>query len=142
MATALAAAMFKESTPPAIGILTTRSAPRMARRESPSPSVPKIIAPPKAARIESVPVPEQLAIVQGTPFAWEVSGEVNGYVSRVSDELARRGHRVLIMAPSESGALVRETRRTLRKAPESLLGRADSGPVVLGVGEVLPFAPA
>jgi glycosyltransferase involved in cell wall biosynthesis len=87
-------------------------------------------------------VPEQLAIVQVTPFAWEVSGEVNGYVSRVSDELARRGHRVLIMAPSESDALVRETRRTLRKAPESLLGRADSGPVVLGVGEVLPFAPA
>ena len=87
-------------------------------------------------------MPEQLAIVQVTPFAWEVSGEVNGYVSRVSDELARRGHRVLIMAPSESGALVRETRRTLRKAPESLLGRADSGPVVLGVGEVLPFAPA
>ena len=46
------------------------------------------------------------------------------------------------MAPSESGALVRETRRTLRSAPESLLERAESGPVVLGVGEVLPFAPA
>jgi len=87
-------------------------------------------------------VPEQLAIVQVTPFAWEVSGEVNGYVARVSDELARRGHRVLIMAPSQSEALVRETRRTLRKAPESLLERAGSGPVVLGVGEVLPFAPA
>jgi hypothetical protein len=87
-------------------------------------------------------VPEPLAIVQATPFAWEVSGEVNGYVARVSDELARRGHRVLIMAPSQSEALVRETRRALRKAPESLLERADSGPVVLGVGEVLPFAPA
>ena len=44
MATALAAAMFRESTPPAIGILTTKSAPWIARRESPSPSVPKTIA--------------------------------------------------------------------------------------------------
>ena len=85
---------------------------------------------------------ERLAIVQVTPFAWEVAGEVNRYVARVSDELAQRGHRVLIMAPSESDELVRETRRTLRKAPESLLERADAGPVVLGVGEVLPFAPA
>ena len=44
MATATDAAMFRESTPPAIGIFTTRSAPLMASRESPSPSVPKIIA--------------------------------------------------------------------------------------------------
>jgi glycosyltransferase involved in cell wall biosynthesis len=85
---------------------------------------------------------ESLAIVQVTPFAWEVPGEVNAYVARVSDELARRGHRVLIMAPSQSEALVRETRRTLREDPDSLLARAESGPVVLGVGEVLPFAPA
>ncbi len=85
---------------------------------------------------------EHLAIVQVTPFAWEVHGEVNTYVGRVSEELASRGHRVLIMAPVESAALARETRRTLRSDPESLLERADSGPVVLGVGEVLPFAPA
>jgi glycosyltransferase involved in cell wall biosynthesis len=87
-------------------------------------------------------VAEHLAIVQVTPFAWEVPGEVNTYVARVSEELASRGHRVLIMAPSESAALVKETRRTLRSDPEALLERAESGPVVLGVGEVLPFAPA
>jgi glycosyltransferase involved in cell wall biosynthesis len=85
---------------------------------------------------------ESLAIVQVTPFAWEVPGEVNAYVARASDELAGLGHRVLIMAPSQSEALVRETRRTLREDPESLVERAWSGPVVLGVGEVLPFAPA
>ena len=85
---------------------------------------------------------ERLAIVQVTPFAWEVPGEVNVYVARVSAELAGRGHRVLIMAPSESDALVRETRRTLRSDPESLLERAGAGPVVLGVGGVLPFSPA
>ena len=85
---------------------------------------------------------EHLAIVQVTPFAWEVPGEVNAHVARISEELAGRGHRVLIMAPSRSDALVRETRRTLRDDPESLLERAQSGAVVLGVGEVLPFAPA
>jgi hypothetical protein len=44
---------------------------------------------------------ERLAIAQVTPFAWEVSHEVNDYVARVSHELSRRGHRVLIIAPSE-----------------------------------------
>jgi glycosyltransferase involved in cell wall biosynthesis len=77
-----------------------------------------------------------------TPFAWEVDGEVNQYVARVSDELARRGHRVLIVAPSQSGALVRDSRRALRSRPEQLLESADGAPLVLGVGEVLPFSPA
>jgi glycosyltransferase involved in cell wall biosynthesis len=84
---------------------------------------------------------ERLAIAQVTPFAWEVPGEVNSYVARVSDELARRGHRVLIVAPSESAALVRESRRTIRNRPDSLLARAEGEPLVLGVGEVLPFSP-
>jgi len=86
-------------------------------------------------------VAEPLAIVQVTPFAWEVAGDVNVYVERVSGELASRGHRVLILAPTESSELVRETRRALRERPDSLLERAEGGPVVLGAGEVLPFAP-
>ncbi len=90
----------------------------------------------------SVPAPERLAIAQVTPFAWEAANEVNEYVARVSDELAARGHRVLIVAPSESASLVRDSRRTLRSHPEQLLDDADGKPVVLGVGEVLPFAPA
>ncbi len=86
--------------------------------------------------------PQRLAIAQVTPFAWEAANEVNEYVARVSDELAARGHRVLIVAPSQSEALVRDTRRALRSHPEHLLAD-DAGPVrVLGVGEVLPFAPA
>ena len=90
----------------------------------------------------SVPAPERLAVAQVTPFAWEAANEVNEYVARVSDELAARGHRVLIVAPSESASLVRDSRRTLRSHPERLLDGADGKPVVLGVGEVLPFAPA
>jgi predicted metal-dependent phosphoesterase TrpH/glycosyltransferase involved in cell wall biosynthesis len=77
-----------------------------------------------------------------TPFAWEARNEVNHYVRRVSDELVGRGHRVLIIAPSESSALVRETRKAIRSRPEALLERAGREPLVLGVGEVLPFSPA
>ena len=79
-----------------------------------------------------------LAIAQVTPFAWEVDNEVNQYVARVSGQLAARGHRVLVIAPSQSDDLVRETRRALRAQPEELLRE---GVRVLGVGEVLPFSP-
>ncbi|HEY5316697.1 MAG TPA: glycosyltransferase, partial [Solirubrobacteraceae bacterium] len=44
-----------------------------------------------------------------------------------------------------SNALVRDSRRAIRAAreqPEKLLDRADGEPLVLGVGEVLPFAAA
>ena len=83
-----------------------------------------------------------LAIAQVTPFAWEAGTEVGAYVEAVSNELARRGHRVLIVAPSQSSSLVRETRRALRTSPTSLLDRAEGEPALLGVGEVLPFSPA
>ncbi len=84
---------------------------------------------------------EQLAIAQVTPFAWEVSHEVNDYVAGISRELSRRGHRVLVIAPSESPALVRDSRRAIRSQADTLLERADGEPLVLGVGEVLPFSP-
>ncbi|MFL5863279.1 MAG: PHP-associated domain-containing protein [Solirubrobacteraceae bacterium] len=89
-----------------------------------------------------MPAPQRLAIAQVSPFAWEAPNEVNEYVARVSDELTGRGHRVLIIAPSESAALVKDSRRSLRSHPERLLDGVDREPLVLGVGEVLPFAPA
>jgi hypothetical protein len=82
-----------------------------------------------------------LAIVQVTPFAWEVASDVNQYVARTSEELIARGHRALIVAPSQSPGLVRDTRKAIRSRPDRLLQRAGSEPLVLGVGEVLPFAP-
>ena len=87
---------------------------------------------------------ERLAIAQVSPFAWETKTEVNEYVTRLADELHGRGHRVLIIAPSRSAELVRESRVALRGGRaeiEALMARADSGPLVLGVGEVLPFSP-
>jgi predicted metal-dependent phosphoesterase TrpH/glycosyltransferase involved in cell wall biosynthesis len=90
-------------------------------------------------------VPEQrLAIAQVSPFAWETKTEIGEYVRLLSHELHRRGHQVLIIAPSNSAELVHESRKLLRGAQggaQSLLARADDGPLVLGVGEVLPFSP-
>ncbi|HST40500.1 MAG TPA: glycosyltransferase [Conexibacter sp.] len=88
----------------------------------------------------------RFAIAQVTPYAWEAPHDVNRAVARVADELAVRGHQVLIVAPSQSGALVRESRRAIRAArdnPAALLeGTGDGVPRLLGVGEVLPFQPS
>jgi glycosyltransferase involved in cell wall biosynthesis len=92
-----------------------------------------------------VPLEQRLAIAHVTPFAWEARTEVGAHVARVSQELARRGHRVVVIAPSNSPDLVRDSRRALRggrAAAESLLEQASGEPLVLGVGEVLPFSPA
>jgi glycosyltransferase involved in cell wall biosynthesis len=94
-------------------------------------------------------VPERFAIAQVTPYAWEAQHEVNRAVARCAQELAARGHRVLVIAPSQSSALVRESRKAIhaaRERPEALLevpgDGAAGGYRVLGVGEVLPFAPS
>ena len=98
-------------------------------------------------------MPARLAIAQVTPFAWEVPHEVNVAVARCAQELSRRGHRVVVIAPSTSSALVRESRRAIhaaRERPEALLeppageqeAERGGGFRVLGVGEVLPFAPS
>jgi glycosyltransferase involved in cell wall biosynthesis len=86
-------------------------------------------------------VPERYAIAQVTPHAWEDEHEVNAFVGELAEELARRGHRMLVLAPSRSRELVRESRRLIRRArdtPEALLP-SDGGVRVLGVGELLPL---
>jgi glycosyltransferase involved in cell wall biosynthesis len=81
-------------------------------------------------------VPEEpLSIAQVTPYPWEDRHDVNVFVDRVSHELAARGHRVLVVAPSSSHALVRESRKAVRAGtldPEPGQAR------VLAVGEALP----
>jgi glycosyltransferase involved in cell wall biosynthesis len=81
-----------------------------------------------------------LAIAQVTPYAWESGHEVNGLVARVADELAARGHRVLVVAPADDAAAVRETRSALRAGPGLLPD--DGRPRVLSVGEALPAGTA
>jgi predicted metal-dependent phosphoesterase TrpH len=85
------------------------------------------------------------AIAHVTPYPWEAEDNaVNAHVKRVTAELSRRGHRVLVLAPSRSQERVRASRKALRAArkdPQSLLEGTDRGaPRVIAVGEVLGFS--
>ena len=83
--------------------------------------------------------PQPFRIAQVSPYPWEDDHEVNAFVECVSAELALRGHGVLVLAPSRSPDLVRESRRRIRAGE---LFDPDGGVSVLGVGELLPLAPA
>ena len=76
------------------------------------------------ARVILPAVPEPLSIAQVTPYLWEDRHDVNTFVARVSDELAARGHRVLVVAPSTSRTLVRDSRKAVREAARSRPRRA------------------
>ena len=83
--------------------------------------------------------PQPFRIAQVSPYPWEDDHEVNAFVACVSAELARRGHEVIVLAPSRSPDLVRESRRRIRAGE---LFDPEGGVSVLGVGELLPLAPA
>ena len=83
---------------------------------------------------------ERFAIAQVTPYPWEQHHEVNRYVERLSDELCGRGHRVAVVAPSESRELIRESRvriRELSSSPDAIF-EGEGCASVLGVGQSLP----
>jgi glycosyltransferase involved in cell wall biosynthesis len=83
---------------------------------------------------------DSLAIAQVSPRPWGSRHEVNEFVGRTSEELSRRGHRVLIVAPSESRAAIRDSRRAIREAaenPRSLLSGRE--PRVLAIGGAIPL---
>src|SRR4051812_43114405 len=88
--------------------------------------------------------PDRFSIAQVTPYAWEQHHEVNAYVERVSDELCRRGHRVVVIAPSDSRELIREGRQMVKRLasdPDAVFA-AEGCAQVLAVGQSLPFPPA
>jgi predicted metal-dependent phosphoesterase TrpH/glycosyltransferase involved in cell wall biosynthesis len=81
------------------------------------------------------------SIAQVTPWPWEQHHEVNRFVERLSDELCARGHRVVVVAPSESRELIREGRatvRAMRSDPDALWAEPGCASV-LAVGQSLPF---
>jgi len=87
---------------------------------------------------------ERLAIAHVSPYPWEQDNEVNAHIRAVAEELSRRGHRVLVLAPSRSQERVRASRRALRAArahPAGLLDGTDGGGAggyrVIAVGEAL-----
>ena len=94
--------------------------------------------------------PEPLSIAHVSPHPWEARHEVNEFAGRVASELQARGHRVLVAAPSDSRAAVRESRKLIRAArdrPQALFdGRwkgeragGAEGPPVLAIGSGLPM---
>jgi predicted metal-dependent phosphoesterase TrpH len=88
------------------------------------------------------PIASPFSIAHVTPYPWEdQESEVNAHVKLVTEELSRRGHRVLVIAPSRSQERVRDSRKVLRAArehPLELLEGTDQGePRVIAVGEVL-----
>ena len=84
---------------------------------------------------------ESFSIAQVTPWPWEQHHEVNRFVERLSAELSARGHRVVVVAPSDSRELVREGRAkvaALAGNPDAIFDEPGSTSV-LAVGQSLPF---
>ena len=88
------------------------------------------------------PVPrEPFSIAQVTPWPWEQHHEVNRFVDRLSDALCTRGHRVVVIAPSDSRELVREGRAKvaeLSSNPDAIFDEPGCASLV-AVGQSLPF---
>src|SRR3954469_9567214 len=83
---------------------------------------------------------ERFSIAQVSPYPWEQHHEVNLYVERLSDELCRRGHRVVVIAPSSMRELIREGRDTIAsvsKDPDSLFKQPGCAQL-LAIGQSLP----
>jgi predicted metal-dependent phosphoesterase TrpH/glycosyltransferase involved in cell wall biosynthesis len=81
------------------------------------------------------------SIAQVTPWPWEQHHEVNRFVERLSDELCRRGHDVVVVAPSDSRELVREGRAIVRRMRDDPLAlfEVPGCATLLAVGQSLPF---
>ena len=61
---------------------------------------------------------ERFSIAQVTPYGWEQHHEVNRFVERLADELCSRGHRIVVVAPSDNRELIRESRAAIKRCAE------------------------
>ncbi|HEX8745010.1 MAG TPA: glycosyltransferase, partial [Thermoleophilaceae bacterium] len=86
---------------------------------------------------------ERFSIAQVTPYAWEQPHDVNRFVERLSDELCARGHRLVVVAPSDSRELIRESRATIKRCREEpdCVFAGEGCANVLAVGQSIPFPP-
>jgi glycosyltransferase involved in cell wall biosynthesis len=84
--------------------------------------------------------PDSLAIAQVSPHPWGSRHEINEFVARTSEELTRRGHRVLIVAPSGSQTAIRESRRLIREATKDpAVVTSGENPRVIAIGQSIPL---
>jgi glycosyltransferase involved in cell wall biosynthesis len=91
--------------------------------------------------VRSYAPPVPFSVAQVTPWPWEQHHEVNRFVERLSDELCARGHRVVVVAPSDSPELVREGRAKVERLGTDVDAVFDEPGCasVLAVGQSLPF---
>jgi glycosyltransferase involved in cell wall biosynthesis len=84
--------------------------------------------------------PESLSIAQVSPHPWGRRHQINEFISRTSEELAQRGHRVMIIAPSDSRQAIRESRRLIREAEDDprAIWQGDN-PRVIAIGQSIPL---
>jgi len=87
----------------------------------------------------TVPRDEGLSIIQVCPRPWEESHEITEFISRTSDELASRGHRVAIAAPTYSRAAVKEARRSIDRAVDASDLFASGRARLIAIGQTLPL---
>ena len=97
----------------------------------------------------SGPTDERLSIVHVTPHPWESGHAVNDDIGQLATTFAARGHRVAIVAPSDSRTALRESRRLIeatRERPGALFEGAwrgqtvgDGGPRVIAMGSAIPL---
>ena len=83
---------------------------------------------------------ERFSIAQVSPYPWEQHHEVNIFVERLADELCRRGHRVVVIAPSSVRELIREGRDLIAavgKDPDALFTQPGCAQL-LAIGQSLP----
>jgi predicted metal-dependent phosphoesterase TrpH/glycosyltransferase involved in cell wall biosynthesis len=83
---------------------------------------------------------ERFSIAQVSPYPWEQHHEVNVYVERLADELCRRGHRVVVIAPSSMRELIREGRDLIAavgKDTDALFSQPGCAQL-LAIGQSLP----
>ena len=83
---------------------------------------------------------ERFSIAQVSPYPWEQHHEVNRYVERLSDELCRRGHRVVVIAPSSVRELIREGREVVAatsRDPDAIFPHEGCAQFV-AIGQSLP----
>ena len=86
-----------------------------------------------------MPRDEGLSIVQVCPRPWDESHEITEFISRTSDDLAARGHRVAIAAPTYSRAAVREARRSIDRAVDASDLFAEGRARLIAIGQTLPL---
>ena len=113
--------------------------PKVSGGQPPRPSSPGAAGPARMLR----PCPaRRFSIAQVTPWPWEQHHEVNRFVERLSDELCARGHRVVVVAPSDSRELVREGRAKVKRAAHRTptpCSPSRACASMLAVGQSLPF---